>query len=168
MNQIINTYTRVRGVFTVRELTSKQFSVLNMISKKLFYDIIQDTGCNMLIRNVNDKEITSEDMYHYINQFTPVVYSIKLSNNTFIVECLDNKAGKTLSNKMNQKMLTSTTSLDISIITVNFINTRLQLSKEVFDWNKKTKVSQYNNESLGNSMSYSSILEYSIECNKNQ
>ncbi len=165
-------------VYRLNNMTSKvnnhssQVSIFDNISKYLFNTLLQYTGFNMIIQNVNvnnDKDTiyTNEEMYNLLNENFPVIHCMMLSKNTCIVEFLHSDDANTMSSILNDKLIIEdddTKNTDVSDFTtlcVQYISSKIQTRKNEFDWNTKKTSTNYYYYHYNKTISLQQIIDYS-------
>jgi hypothetical protein len=169
INQIMY---RLKNMISKVNSHYSQVSIFEDISKYLFHTLLQYTGFNMIIKNVNvnnneDTQYTKEEMYNLMNETFPVIHCMMLSKNTCIVEFLHKDDAKKMSSILNDKLILEdddTKTIDVSDFTtlqVEYISSKINTRKNVFDWNTKNTSENYYYYHYNKSVSLQDIIDYS-------
>jgi hypothetical protein len=163
---------RIAGVFKSKStttLSTSRLELLNKISKELFAFMLPYTGANLVFTNISDPDVSAEEMYHLINNITPIGYAMKLSATATIFSVLDDEKAQEMAEKFDKMNLAmyevedddSTTKTISEQIRVCYMSQKTSMRTTTFDWGKKSSEETYKVESLGLSVPMRKVLEHS-------
>jgi hypothetical protein len=159
---------RIAGAMKRPTLSAARLSLVDKISKELFAVLLPYTGANLVFTKMTDPEITAEELYHLINNITPIGYAVKLSTSTVIFSVLDNEKAQDMASKFDQMNLTiDDEEADgdhepiSSKIRVCYMPQKVSIRTTTFDWSKKASEESYKVEAMGLSVPMRKVLEHS-------
>jgi hypothetical protein len=175
---IITLYSRrIAGAMKRPTMSVARLSLVEKISKELFALILPYTGANLVFTKMTDPDVTAEELYHLINNITPIGYAIKLSTSTAIFSVLDSEKAQEMASKFDQMNLTiedESPSDDGNIvepisskIRVCYMPQKVSICATSFDWLKKSSVETYKIEAMGWSVPMRMLLEHSEKMRTN-
>lgn len=126
------------------------------------------TGANMIIDNIRlVKHITVEELYCTINDLTPLLQVVKLTDNTALIWCMSVSEAHKYANKINGKVLCENfnrnTFSEKDYLKCSFILTKTPIWQERYSWEqRKTEVCFYD-VNTNRSIPLEEILKISID-----
>lgn len=171
--QINTVIIRMKNTFTKVNSPVKRSIIFSKISNTLFDLLLTYTGYNMIIENVKNNEVPSEnfcveDIYHLFNDMKPVVQVCMLSSKTFLIEFLNKDDAKEMDTELNDMMISYNDDNEIDdnnsnyeTIKCKYIETLINTRKNVFEWSTKNNIEHYYYHHHNLSVPLSKIIEYS-------
>jgi hypothetical protein len=163
---ILDSVKRADGLSKNTSLSVRKMEIMNKIMRSLFCVLVQHTGGNLLIDNIDEDTINDIVIYDTINQLTPVAFAMMLSKRTALIGCIHDSNAEELSQRItNNIMINDSVSPDLyenrSRVKAFFIKTKISLRSQSYNWGKKSKYMCYHNRSFNYTISLCDLIEYS-------
>ena len=141
--------TKFNKLISNEQTWNIKFTKLVDICNDLCDSMLPYTGANMIIDNISlVKNITVEELYCTINDLTPVLQVVKLTDNTALIWCLSVSEAYKYANKINGKILCDNfiknTYTEKDYLKCSFILTKIDIWKEIYSYElRKSEICFY-------------------------
>lgn len=167
VNTLIEATKRADGLSKKTPMSVRKMEIMNKISRTLFCVLLQYTGGNLLIDNIDEESMDDMDIYDTINEITPVAFAMMLSKRTALIGCIHDSKAEELSRRITNKIMVNN-SVNPNTYNVRtrvrafFIKTELSLRSQSFNWGKRSNDICYHNRAFNYTIPLTELVEYSM------
>lgn len=163
---MIEATKRADGLSKKTPMSVRKMEIMNKIACSLFCVLIQYTGGNLLIDNMDQDNMDDVDIYDTINELTPVAFAMMLSKRTALIGCIHDAKAEELSHQITNKIMVydsvNPDSYNVRTrLRAFFIKTELSLRSQSFNWGNRTNDICYHNTAFNYTIPLAELLEYS-------